>query len=341
VPTGFTAGSVTFVSPTDGWVLGTAPCSSPPCTSVLRTSDSGAHWVGIPAPRAPGGIAPSAADGVRSIRFATPQIGYAFGPGLYQTTDGGRHWSHVASIDGRTSFYVESLEAADGVVYATVAAAGRGGPTGPVHIDRATAGKALHSLTTVPETAGFRLITAGGFAVLPAQTQMITVSPTGAISRHRLPDRACAVAASFVSDLLAVCGEGAGGGSMGTRTAYGSTDGGASWKRLPDPGRGSGYDGDDLAVTTGGFAAVATQSAAESGLLTTTNYAERWRTTLNFRNNAGSGFVDLGYENSSDGVVIYAPWIQPTARQRHQGAPARGRLYRTTDGGQSWKLISF
>ena len=53
VPPGFIAASVTFISNSEGWVLGTAPCGSPPCTSVLRTRDGGRSWRGIPAPRYP------------------------------------------------------------------------------------------------------------------------------------------------------------------------------------------------------------------------------------------------------------------------------------------------
>jgi hypothetical protein len=41
---------LTFVSDDQGWALGTAPCSSNPCTSLVRTSDGGRSWVGIRPP---------------------------------------------------------------------------------------------------------------------------------------------------------------------------------------------------------------------------------------------------------------------------------------------------
>jgi hypothetical protein len=53
VPAGFHAVDLTFVDVNDGWALGTAPCASAPCTSILRTTDGGLSWAGIPAPRAP------------------------------------------------------------------------------------------------------------------------------------------------------------------------------------------------------------------------------------------------------------------------------------------------
>ena len=50
VPAGFEPQSVTFVSASEGWVLGTAPCAAKPCTSVVRTLNGGRTWQGIPAP---------------------------------------------------------------------------------------------------------------------------------------------------------------------------------------------------------------------------------------------------------------------------------------------------
>ena len=44
VPAGFTVHDLTFVSEDQGWALGTAPCSSKPCTSLVRTSDGGRSW---------------------------------------------------------------------------------------------------------------------------------------------------------------------------------------------------------------------------------------------------------------------------------------------------------
>src|SRR4051794_21631848 len=52
VPAGFNGYDLTWVSNDDGWALGTAPCDNRPCTSILRTTDGGKSWVGIPAPRA-------------------------------------------------------------------------------------------------------------------------------------------------------------------------------------------------------------------------------------------------------------------------------------------------
>jgi photosystem II stability/assembly factor-like uncharacterized protein len=98
VPKGFVAKDLTFVSTRTGWLLGTAPCTVQPCTSIVRTTDSGGTWVGIPAPKAD--LEPNGQSGcagkpcVRGLRFANLNIGYAYGStALYLTTDGGATWS--------------------------------------------------------------------------------------------------------------------------------------------------------------------------------------------------------------------------------------------------------
>ena len=87
VPTGFEPASVTFVSADQGFVLGTAPCSTPPCTSMVGTDDGGATWHGLPAPAAPLAASlsdPSPDDGpsaISEVRFGDHLDGWAFGPG--------------------------------------------------------------------------------------------------------------------------------------------------------------------------------------------------------------------------------------------------------------------
>jgi photosystem II stability/assembly factor-like uncharacterized protein len=98
VPKGFVAHDLTFVSANEGWLLGTAPCSTKPCTSIVHTTDGGKTWAGIPAPKAelePNGQNSCAGSGpcVRGLRFANGKVGYAYGSSsLYLTTDGGHTW---------------------------------------------------------------------------------------------------------------------------------------------------------------------------------------------------------------------------------------------------------
>ena len=119
MPNGFAATSVTFVSVDEAFVLGTAPCSHAPCTSIVRTLNRGGSWVGLPAPvvAAWQRRGRSSAPAVWGIRFADPAHGFVFGNGLYETTDGGEHWATVAGPQGS----ILSLEVIDGQVLALTA----------------------------------------------------------------------------------------------------------------------------------------------------------------------------------------------------------------------------
>jgi photosystem II stability/assembly factor-like uncharacterized protein len=125
VPAGFVPRSFTAIGERTWWLLGTATCSSPPCTSIVRTSDGGAHFVGIPAPRTPYESSPGSSgqtSGVSQLRFADPRDGFAYGSSLYVTHDGGTSW-HPVSVSGA----IGELAIAGGDVYAIVGATG-GGP---------------------------------------------------------------------------------------------------------------------------------------------------------------------------------------------------------------------
>ena len=80
VPPGFGPESFTAIGTDTWWLLGTAPCSSPPCTSILRTDDGGHSFVGTPAPRT---------TQVSQLRFANAADGFAYDSQLWVTHDAG------------------------------------------------------------------------------------------------------------------------------------------------------------------------------------------------------------------------------------------------------------
>ena len=86
---GFKPASVTFVSATQGFVLGAQTCATGMCTILASTVDGGSTWTYA-------GAGPAAVSGpnpaVSKVRFATKNDGWAFGPQLWSTHDGGHTW---------------------------------------------------------------------------------------------------------------------------------------------------------------------------------------------------------------------------------------------------------
>ena len=46
VPNGFHAQSLSWISSTEGWMLGSTPCGRASCSTVLATADGGQTWSG-------------------------------------------------------------------------------------------------------------------------------------------------------------------------------------------------------------------------------------------------------------------------------------------------------
>ncbi len=124
VPPDFRPSSVTFVGTDTGWVIGQAgtpgQCATEFCTSVARTDDAGDSWAGVPAPLTG---AADGATGVSQIRFLNLDDGWAFGPELWATHDGGQTWAQVDTHGQR----VTDLETVGDRVFAVFATCTGGG----------------------------------------------------------------------------------------------------------------------------------------------------------------------------------------------------------------------
>ena len=96
VPADFAPSSVTYIGVNTEWVIGQAgtpgDCATQYCTSIARTNDGGQTWYGVPAPLAG---APSGSTGVSEVRFLDDENGWAFGPQLWATHDGGKTWTQI------------------------------------------------------------------------------------------------------------------------------------------------------------------------------------------------------------------------------------------------------
>jgi hypothetical protein len=86
---------LSWVSATDGWALAAQPCGSGTCARLAHTTDGGLHWQALPSPPAQlqdGTVDCSKVACVSAVQFASPTVGYLYGPGLLMTSDGGRTW---------------------------------------------------------------------------------------------------------------------------------------------------------------------------------------------------------------------------------------------------------
>jgi hypothetical protein len=331
VPADFTAASVTFVSLQTGWVLGTAPCTSPPCTSLVRTRDGGASWVGIPAP--PVGLATDRAAGVGKVRFADTDNGWAFGPDLWATHDGGATWKPVVLPGVQSGAEVSDLAAAGGRVHAAVI------DSDGVHIFTSPVGTAAWKLspTTVPIGAGpvpFAQIVLQGDA-----GWLIEVDRT-VIAGARLSSEGSWVpwpppcgdvggpaflAASTPDDLVAVCDEGQWNSTPRAVRAYFSDDGGTTFAPAAAP-----LPLSSATAVTSGRAGTAV-AAGDTGdgtatLVATLDGGATW--TDVYRTSGPRSWSDLGFTSANQGVAIELT-----------SEPRAGSLLMTHDAGNTWGAV--
>lgn len=335
VPAGFEPVSVTFVSALEGWVLGTAPCSAPPCTSVLRTADGGRTWAGVPAPRA--ALSNGSAGGVAHIRFADARNGWAYGgtPAgsvLYATHDGGSSWNAVVlPVAGELS----ALESSAGSVHAVVI-----GNAGSVRIATSPAGADSWSVSPVTIPVGAGPVPHAQLVLQGATGWVVEVNRT-VVGGARLVNGAwtswqppCAqvqgpavLAASSPVELTAACQIGLWSQPQGEHL-FVSHDGGAGFTQASGPPAPTG--GSQVIASPRASQAVlgtvATDGAAS--LVATFDGGRSWVTV--YRAEPGVASIDeLGFTTGTDGVAVV-------------GDPGqRSLLLKTVDGGHQWTPVTF
>jgi hypothetical protein len=338
VPAGFAATSVTWVSPEEAFVLGTAPCAHAPCTAVIRTLNRGGSWTGLPAPAEaigppPGGNTPV----LWGIRFATPEHGFAFGGGVWETTDGGQRW--VRDLVPAGEFL--SLVIAGGQVLALNAlCTPYGGCKQGSLLRRPLSGGVWTGVAqaTVPnllDPDDLIATRAGVAAALDGHAVLVTRDGGLSVTAHPMPcpppAQAPSVAVTSATGLALLC---TGGGYTGhtIKRVYISDDDGAHWTLAGQPSP----DGDagTLAAATPGQLAIATASAA-SWLFYSGSTGASWR-IVNQQADGGVGWADLGFTTATDGVVVHGP-----ADSDGNAAGRPGQLFLTSDAGASWHQVRF
>jgi photosystem II stability/assembly factor-like uncharacterized protein len=322
VPAGFQPDSFTFVSANDGWVLGTAPCTHKPCTSVVRTTNGGRSWVGIPAPLL-GLSSFEGQPGLDRIRFADNRDGFAYGSQLWVTHSGGARWARVRQGPG----YIGDLEASDGVVYADSIKSDR------ITVYRSPAGaNSWHRVARLPVVRGvdgFDAITLHGksaWIILGGRVYASSNGTAWARESFRCPQSfgISSVAAYSSTRISLLC---AGNAALGSteKVLYASSDGGKHYVRAGQPPRGG--DGGVLAEPTPSHLFVATTSGA-SWIYVSRNGGGHWTRSLTLLD-GGKSWNDFGFTTASQGAAV-------------EGTPAFGsRMFLTKNGGASWHVVKF
>lgn len=309
VPSGFKPQSFTAISELTWWLMGPAPCSDPPCTSIVRTTNGCASFVGLPAPRT---------DDVSQLRFANAPDGYAFGPELWTTRDGGESWKRA-----HPGGSVNALAAARGYVFAIV---WRG--------DRAwlarsrTGGSTWKRLRVGGSAEPLTLWVQGSEVILETQApksggQDVYISKNSGATFVRVgtppPSVECSFASTGGSVIWAPCATGTLSGvwrSTDGGHSFASADGSSGQTRLPELPNSAAF----------GAASGRTAVAGYDSLWRTTDGGRRWRAVSGLA--TAVEWTYLGFTDSTHGVAIGQFSTSP-----------RWRLYYTTDAGASYHYV--
>ena len=326
---GLSPASVTFVSPDDGWVLGTGTCSSAPCAAIARTADGGRTWAKVSAPHAsivPGGG--QGAPGISGLRFADARNGWAFGPDLWATHDGGATWARLTIAGLPADAAIVALETARGTVHAVVL----DGQDYRVASSPIGSDDFRLSAVRVPVGAGpvpsVQLVLSGVAGWLIENDRTVVGGArlvNGAWVAWQPP---CAdvvgpafLAASSPTELAAACDVGLWGTSTGDHL-YLSHDGGSrfveSGAAVPLQMAAQVASASQSVIVVGG------SDATGAVLVATFDGGRTWAVVAHL---GAVAIADLGFTTATQGVVITA------------SANGTASLLMTRDGGRTWRAV--
>ena len=332
-----------FVSANEGFLLAITlkNCWSDAASKLRlrKTADGGLHWTPLTAPPAPwGGIAPNGtgrvpADGVTSLLFADARDGWAYGPGLWATHDGGASWQRI----GTKGWAVQSMAATDGHVVATLLscdsyASNCDRPSGAVRTSPVgrNAWRAVSGAAILPTPLVARAGMAFGVAYPPANASLkahasLVTGPADGSARwvsRPLPcaEGAIALSATTASRLVLSCAQL--GMHPATTHLYTSADAGRHWTKIARLGM---YDGAGTVERTGAGTLLVAGIYNGVGLSHDGGRTWTWPSAIDKLDNVeGGDAIEPGLVTNDDGYVIVA-W---------------GSLWITRDAGKNWRPVT-
>jgi hypothetical protein len=336
VPSNFQPTSITFVSQDHGWAIGQAgqsgQCANANptiCTSIVRTTDGGQTWKGIPAP---------STNQVTGIRFLNDTNGWAYGPDLWSTHDGGSGWTQV-STGGKQVIDLETAGSSAFALFATCASdsVGTSADCTSYTLETTTAGTDNWSdvgpaTTDLPDAAGAAptILLSGATGWLLAADGTIYSGPlTSAWTKlGSTPCPASSTSASpadgvllswdvYSNQFIAACTtrpQSAASGTSAQTTVYTSATSSLNWQSLD----GSTPEGNPTALATAPSAPAIV--ATSQGISVLDASSGQWNQTIAL----SGGFSYVGMTTDLQGVAI------PADTSLHE-------VYITRNGGQSWQ----
>ena len=334
VPVDFEPLSASFVAADDGWVLGSVPCGSARCPAIVRTVDGGATWSSIVAPKTTVGGVPGSTQtggsGISSLRFADLLNGWAFGPELWATHDGGASWARLTISGLPAEATVTALETSAGTVHAVLYDAAQDFRIGS---SRVGADDWRVAAVRVPVGAGpvprIELLLSGSSGWVLENDRIVSGGATLDAGMWRTWQPACldvvgpaVLAASSASDLVAVCDVGLWGSPKGEQL-FTSVDKGATFAATGTrpPLKAAAVASPDRATIV-----IAGSDTSGAALVASFDGGRTWSRVLS---SGAVSFVDLGFTTPDQGMIVTTD---------ESGA---GNLLMTHDGGRTWTPVTF
>jgi hypothetical protein len=347
IPAGFIAQSTAWISPSQGWVLGTTLCGKVdncPNSEVIGTVNGGATWSEIGPIHAQIPKLGNPGTGVTEIRFMNASVGWAFAPDLYRTANGGKTWKAMP-VPGHGG-QVLDLAVTKTAAYAIVSPCAYA--TGICSAKPLTAWRISLGTTTwikMPVTLHINVaanVSAFGDSVYlvnqrldganhPSQLYASTNGGASFVARHvpcgEQSEYNLIQAAAYSASGVGFLCDGDPGFGKAVKTVFLSDNNGKT-----DANAGTmGLFGIEAELSISPTRNLAVESwSIGSFIYINDGHRAKWYMIIG-SGDGGAGFNDITYVSGREAWVVYGP---------AEGFSGYGQVYKTTNSGRKWTLVT-